>query len=30
MRAGWMEPEGSHSVETIDERRYHAIRIELN
>jgi hypothetical protein len=25
----WMEPEGPHSVENIDQRRYHAIRIEL-
>jgi hypothetical protein len=25
----WLEPEGPHSVENIDERRYHAIRIEL-
>jgi hypothetical protein len=25
----WMEPEGPHSVENIDERRYHAIRVEL-
>jgi hypothetical protein len=25
----WMEPEGPHSVENIDSRRYHAIRIEL-
>jgi hypothetical protein len=24
-----MEPEGPHSVENIDERRYHAIRVEL-
>jgi hypothetical protein len=29
VRVGWMEPEGPHSVENIDERRYHAIRIEL-
>ena len=29
MRARWMEPEGPHSVENIDEHRYHAIRIEL-
>jgi hypothetical protein len=28
-RVHWMEPEGPHSVENIDERRYHAIRIEL-
>jgi quercetin dioxygenase-like cupin family protein len=25
----WMEPEGPHSVENIDDHRYHAIRIEL-
>jgi len=24
-----MEPEGPHSVENIDEHRYHAIRVEL-
>jgi hypothetical protein len=29
VRARWMEPEGPHSVENIDERRYHAIRVEL-
>ena len=29
VRVGWIEPEGPHSVENIDERRYHAIRIEL-
>jgi len=29
VRVSWMEPEGLHSVENIDERRYHAIRIEL-
>jgi hypothetical protein len=29
MRVRWMEPEGPHSVENIDQRRYHAIRIEL-
>jgi hypothetical protein len=29
VRVRWMEPEGPHSVENIDERRYHAIRIEL-
>jgi hypothetical protein len=28
-RVSWMEPEGPHSVENVDERRYHAIRIEL-
>jgi hypothetical protein len=28
-RVSWMEPEGPHSVENIDDRRYHAIRIEL-
>jgi hypothetical protein len=25
----WMEPEGPHSVENIDQRRYHATRVEL-
>ena len=25
----WMGPEGPHSVENIDQHRYHAIRIEL-
>ena len=29
MRVRWMEPEGPHSVQNIDERRYHAIRVEL-
>jgi hypothetical protein len=29
VRVSWLEPEGPHSVENIDERRYHAIRIEL-
>jgi len=29
VRVSWMEPEGPHSVENIDERRYHAIRVEL-
>jgi hypothetical protein len=29
VRPRWLEPEGPHSVENIDERRYHAIRIEL-
>ena len=29
LRVRWMEPEGPHSVENIDERRYHAIRVEL-
>lgn len=28
-RATWMDPEGPHSVENIDGRRYHAFRIEL-
>lgn len=28
-RAGWMDPEGPHSVENIDDRPYHAIRVEL-
>jgi hypothetical protein len=25
----WMDPEGPHSVENIDQHRYHAIRVEL-
>lgn len=25
----WMDPEGPHSVENVDQRRYHAIRVEL-
>jgi predicted metal-dependent enzyme (double-stranded beta helix superfamily) len=25
----WMDPEGPHSVENIDQQRYHAIRVEL-
>ena len=29
VRVRWMEPEGPHSVQNIDSRRYHAIRIEL-
>jgi len=29
VRVRWMEPEGPHSVQNIDQRRYHAIRIEL-
>ena len=29
VRGSWMEPEGLHWVENIDECRYHAIRIEL-
>lgn len=29
VRVRWMEPEGPHSVENIDEHRYHAIRLEL-
>jgi quercetin dioxygenase-like cupin family protein len=29
VRVSWMAPEGPHSVENIDSRRYHAIRIEL-
>ena len=28
-RVRWMEPEGPHSVENIDQHRYHAIRVEL-
>jgi hypothetical protein len=29
IRVRWMEPEGPHSVENLDDRRYHAIRVEL-
>ena len=29
VHVSWMEPEGPHSVENIDSRRYHAIRVEL-
>jgi hypothetical protein len=29
VRVRWMKPEGRHSVENIDQRRYHAIRVEL-
>jgi predicted metal-dependent enzyme (double-stranded beta helix superfamily) len=29
IRVRWMEPEGPHSVENIDQHRYHAIRVEL-
>jgi hypothetical protein len=29
VRVRWMEPEGPHFVENIDQHRYHAIRIEL-
>jgi quercetin dioxygenase-like cupin family protein len=29
VRVSWLEPEGPHSVENIDQRRYHAIRVEL-
>jgi hypothetical protein len=29
LHVSWMEPEGPHSVENIDSRRYHAIRVEL-
>jgi hypothetical protein len=29
VRVRWMEPEGPHSVENIDQHPYHAIRIEL-
>lgn len=28
-RASWMPPEGPHSVENIDSKPYHAIRVEL-
>jgi hypothetical protein len=29
VRVSLLEPEGPHSVENIDQRRYHAIRVEL-
>jgi hypothetical protein len=29
VRVRWLEPEGPHSVENIDQHRYHAIRVEL-
>lgn len=29
VRVRWMQPEGPHSVENIDQHRYHAIRVEL-
>jgi hypothetical protein len=29
VRLHWMEPEGPHSVENVDQHRYHAIRIEI-
>jgi hypothetical protein len=29
VRVHWMEPEGPHAVENIDERRFHAIRTGL-
>jgi hypothetical protein len=29
VRIRWMNPEAPHSVENTDERRYHAIRVEL-
>jgi quercetin dioxygenase-like cupin family protein len=29
VRVEWLEPEGPHSVENIDERRFHAVRVEL-
>jgi predicted metal-dependent enzyme (double-stranded beta helix superfamily) len=28
-KASWMPPEGPHSVENIDSKPYHAIRVEL-
>jgi predicted metal-dependent enzyme (double-stranded beta helix superfamily) len=28
-RVRWMKPEGPHSVENVDQHRYHAIRVEL-
>jgi hypothetical protein len=29
VRVTWMDPEGPHSVENIDDHRYHAVRVEL-
>jgi quercetin dioxygenase-like cupin family protein len=29
VRVAWMEPEGPHSVQNIDDHRYHAVRVEL-
>jgi hypothetical protein len=29
VRVRWMEPEGPHAVQNIDQHRYHAVRIEL-
>jgi quercetin dioxygenase-like cupin family protein len=29
IRVEWMEPEGPHSVENIDDHRFHAVRVEL-
>lgn len=29
IRVRWMEPEGPHSVENVDDHRYHAIRAEF-
>lgn len=29
MRASWLDPEGPHSVENVDNRPYHALRVEL-
>jgi quercetin dioxygenase-like cupin family protein len=29
VRVEWLEPEGPHSVENIDDRRFHAVRVEL-
>lgn len=28
-RVSWLEPEGPHEVENLDNHRYHAFRIEL-
>jgi hypothetical protein len=28
-RVQWLDPEGPHAVQNIDQHRYHAIRIEL-
>jgi len=28
-RVTWLGPEGPHAVENLDERRYHAIRVEI-
>jgi quercetin dioxygenase-like cupin family protein len=28
-RASWMDPEGPHSVENVDDHTFHAMRVEL-